>query len=162
MQCPYDAIPMTPYVWRSVEVHRCPACFRGWYPAEQLRPIAETTNDSLTHLDIWRDPSGLIFRRTTRDCPVNGQSLYRIVEPAAGLGAEVCHQVHGVLVEEATFRMVGEAVPLAMTAAIGAEYAGAGIFNPDHHEHIAVAHMLAHRVLTNLQHIGRELATLPT
>jgi len=153
---------MTPYVWRSVEVHRCPACFRGWYPAEQLRPIAETTQDALGHLDIWRDPSGLLFRKTLRDCPINGQSLYRIVEPSAGLGAEVCNEMHGILVEEATFRTIGEAVSLTMTAAISAEYQGSSIFNPDHHEHIAVAHVLAHRLLSNLTHVRRELAMLPT
>ena len=78
------------------------------------------------------------------------------------MAVEMCHDAHGIMVEEDAFRIIGETVPMAQTAAIGRAYEGTGMFNPKHHPHIAVAHVLAHRLLTNIKHTQREISKLPT
>lgn len=161
MQCPHDMIPMTVKSWRSLHVWRCPACFRGWFPTEHLKDFLKHTSDGLRHLDVWRDPSSFTFRRTVRLCPVDSDTLYRVSEPQSGLAAEMCLEGHGVLVEEPTLLFIGQSVPMPLTAQLAAELPGEEMFNPKQHNHVAVAHVLAHRFLSHTKHFARELARLP-
>ena len=160
--CPHDMIPMMKNTWRSLEVWRCPACFRGWYPGQSLRKITGTKRDVFRHLDVFRDPSKLIYRRTKRNCPIADHLLYRVIERTSALAVEMCHDVHGVLVEENMFRIIGESVPVALTAEVGQEYKGEGMYDPKHHAHIAVGYVLAQRLLKHIPHMVGELARLPT
>jgi len=162
MQCPNDMIPMTVKTWRTLEVWRCPACFRGWFPQEPLVSLSEHTKDRMAHLDIWRDPSAMFYKRSRRNCPEGGTPLYRMLDRAMPVAVEMCNEAHGMLVEETAFRIIGEAVPMPLTAQLAVGLPGEEIFNPRHHAHLAVAHVLAHRLFSNKQHLIRELAKLPT
>ena len=162
MQCPHDMIPMTVKSWRTLEVWRCPACFRGWFPAEPLQSLSEHTQDTMTHLGLWRDPSGLYFKRSPRDCPEGATPLFRIGERSTPVSIEMCNDAHGILADEEAFRIIGESVPMPLTAQLAVQLPGDEIFNPRHHNHLALGHILAHRLFSQVTHLKRELAKLPT
>ena len=116
----------------------------------------------MAHVAVWNDPSSLFFRRTRRQCPEGATSLVRIVDKQTPLGVEMCNDAHGILVEEEAFRLIGESVPMPLTAQMAVALPGDEIFNPRHHNHLALGHMLAHRLFKHKTSLQSELAKLPT
>jgi hypothetical protein len=124
--------------------------------------LQEHTEDRMHHLEMWRDPSVFSYRRTQRQCPEGQMPLIRMTDRTMPVPVEMCNDAHGVLVEEDVFRVIGESVPMPLTARLAALLPGEEIFNPRHHAHLAVGHIIAHRLFSHKDILLAELAKLPT